>query len=270
MVKRYNPHSEIDASAWIVEAPGGTVVLACDYDLLAAELSGYKESHDKYCPGAARIAALEAELADHKANARSADALEEQFERKDTRIAALEAQNEGLNTGLIQLEEVVRQQKQEIAFQKDLLSKYHAQNRGKTFVTDDERGGHIAKLEAALRGLLINSRDVPAAPDSNLGKARACLTFETNSTWDDCAAVSGYSRAPMALKACPFCGGGETLSEPASRHWTGARSVILSWRVRHWCGHANHAPFLTVSGKDQAEAEGRWNARFHVNTEGQS
>jgi hypothetical protein len=38
MVKRYNPHSSIDVSAWIVEDAGGSVVLASDYDALAAEL----------------------------------------------------------------------------------------------------------------------------------------------------------------------------------------------------------------------------------------
>jgi hypothetical protein len=44
------------------------VVKAADYDALAAELSHYKANH------------------------RSADALEEEFERKDARIAALEAE----------------------------------------------------------------------------------------------------------------------------------------------------------------------------------
>jgi hypothetical protein len=34
MVKRYNPHSSIDVSAWIVEDAGGSVVLASDYDAL--------------------------------------------------------------------------------------------------------------------------------------------------------------------------------------------------------------------------------------------
>jgi hypothetical protein len=33
--------------------------LEARYDALAAELAGYKESHEKYCPSAARIRVLE-------------------------------------------------------------------------------------------------------------------------------------------------------------------------------------------------------------------
>lgn len=43
------------------------IVPAHEYDALAAELAGYKESHDKYCPGAARIRELEADLAKYQA-----------------------------------------------------------------------------------------------------------------------------------------------------------------------------------------------------------
>lgn len=39
MAKRYNVKSEIDLSAWIEEAPGGVLVMASDYDALAAELA---------------------------------------------------------------------------------------------------------------------------------------------------------------------------------------------------------------------------------------
>jgi len=37
MVKRYNPYSVIDLSAWIVEDPEGLLVMASDYEALVKE-----------------------------------------------------------------------------------------------------------------------------------------------------------------------------------------------------------------------------------------
>jgi hypothetical protein len=63
MVKRYKgdeihgfmfPDYDSQAERWVDSA---------DYDALAAELDGYKESHEKYCPSAARIRDLEAQIA---------------------------------------------------------------------------------------------------------------------------------------------------------------------------------------------------------------
>jgi len=67
----------------------------------------------------------------------------------------------------------------------------------------------------------------------------------------------------MELKPCPFCGAGETVSEPDSVQWLGMRYEILSWRVRHWCAYPTHSPLLHVKGKTQEEAETRWNTRTH-------
>lgn len=41
---------------------GPVMVAKSDYDALAAELAGYKESHEKYCPSAARLRGLAAAL----------------------------------------------------------------------------------------------------------------------------------------------------------------------------------------------------------------
>jgi hypothetical protein len=70
----------------------------------------------------------------------------------------------------------------------------------------------------------------------------------------------------MELKPCPFCGAGETVSEPDSKQWLGTRYEILSWHVRHWCSYSTHGPFLNVKGKTQEEAETRWNTRFQSDT----
>jgi chromosome segregation ATPase len=63
--------------------------LEAERDAFAAQLAIYKGREEGK---QLVIAQLEAELSHHKANHRSADALEEQFERKDARIAALEAE----------------------------------------------------------------------------------------------------------------------------------------------------------------------------------
>jgi hypothetical protein len=65
----------------------------------------------------------------------------------------------------------------------------------------------------------------------------------------------------MELKPCPFCGAGETVSEPDSKHWSGMQWNILSWHVRHWCAYEHHGPMLNVKGRTQEEAETRWNTR---------
>lgn len=44
------------------EWPQGEYVPKAVYDAISAELTGYKESHEKYCPSAARVRALEAAL----------------------------------------------------------------------------------------------------------------------------------------------------------------------------------------------------------------
>lgn len=64
-----------------------------------------------------------------------------------------------------------------------------------------------------------------------------------------------------SLLPCPFCGAGETLSEPDSKMWSGMEWRILSWRVRHWCSDKTHGSMLQVRGKTQQEAEERWNRR---------
>lgn len=69
------------------------------------------------------------------------------------------------------------------------------------------------------------------------------------------------------LLPCPFCGAGETVSEPKSKYWTGMKYEILSWRVRHWCDWAAFPSLLEVSGKTQEQAEGRWNTRAIVTGE---
>jgi hypothetical protein len=61
------------------------------HDELAALTTDHAELQNILNVAHGSITQLAAELADHKANARSADALEEQFERKNARIAALEA-----------------------------------------------------------------------------------------------------------------------------------------------------------------------------------
>jgi hypothetical protein len=68
----------------------------------------------------------------------------------------------------------------------------------------------------------------------------------------------------MELKPCPFCGAGDTLSEVDSSMWTGMRTVILSWHVRHWCGpkDAKFGNILRCRAKTQEEAEIAWNTRF--------
>lgn len=69
MVKRYNPHSEIDVSAWIVEAPGGSVVMASDYDLLCTSRQhefAYLEKVLKVC-AKATAADIRDELRDLRA-----------------------------------------------------------------------------------------------------------------------------------------------------------------------------------------------------------
>jgi hypothetical protein len=44
VVKRYNVKSEIDLSAWIEEDPTGVLVMAADYDSLAALLKEITEA----------------------------------------------------------------------------------------------------------------------------------------------------------------------------------------------------------------------------------
>lgn len=67
----------------------------------------------------------------------------------------------------------------------------------------------------------------------------------------------------MALMPCPFCGAGSTVSEADGKHWTGMRYVVLSWTVRHWCHveEGRFPPLLNVRGRDQQQAEERWNKR---------
>jgi hypothetical protein len=66
---------------------------------------------------------------------------------------------------------------------------------------------------------------------------------------------------PPALLPCPFCGAGETISEPDSKHWTGMRTDILSWHIRHWCDYPQYAPTLNVRGRTETESVERWNRR---------
>ena len=73
--------------------------------------------------------------------------------------------------------------------------------------------------------------------------------------------TSGSTKA-VDLKPCPFCDAGETISEPDSKVWAGMEWRILSWRIRHWCSDKTHGSLLTVKGKDQQEAEERWNRRL--------
>ena len=175
MVKRYNPHSSIDVSAWIVEDAGGSVVLASDYDALAAELRAsirmgectadkladmtvdYHRWHQAYCDAKypesvplswqqtaaalkvaeSRIATLEAQLAESRrkhdetsikwqTRVDQCDALEAEL-AAEKQFRALERQV------LVESANRIVALEADLAFQKDLLSKYHVQQRGKTF-----------------------------------------------------------------------------------------------------------------------------------------
>jgi len=70
MVKRYNVKSEIDLSAWIEEQPGGVLVMASDYDALAADLAKYQECRvhdvDEKAWLSKRVTELEAALRESK------------------------------------------------------------------------------------------------------------------------------------------------------------------------------------------------------------
>lgn len=76
------------------------------------------------------------------------------------------------------------------------------------------------------------------------------------------------SDAPLTkdpqLSPCPFCGAGETVLEPDSKHWTGMRWNILSYRVRHWCSMPTATTFsvrVDTKGKTEQEAADLWNRR---------
>ena len=64
------------------------VVLASDYDALAAELAGYKASHEQYCPSAARVRELEQAL--HTQAATNVD-LDNRLLQSAARVRELEA-----------------------------------------------------------------------------------------------------------------------------------------------------------------------------------
>lgn len=61
-MKFYNWDTDARGHMWSYETPDGAWVSRTAAETLAAQLAGYKESHDKYCPSAARIRELAAEL----------------------------------------------------------------------------------------------------------------------------------------------------------------------------------------------------------------
>jgi hypothetical protein len=72
----------------------------------------------------------------------------------------------------------------------------------------------------------------------------------------------------VALKPCPFCGGGETtVNENRLNRMPdmgGRQSPIISVEIRHWCqaepGQPNRNIILRV-GRDHASAIAAWNRR---------
>ena len=67
------------------------------------------------------------------------------------------------------------------------------------------------------------------------------------------------------LKACPFCGGGETVIYTNKGTWTGMKSSDpISVEVRHWCEKQEGQPsgrLLAFVGRDEISAIKRWNTR---------
>jgi len=66
------------------------------------------------------------------------------------------------------------------------------------------------------------------------------------------------------LKPCPFCGAGETLVEPDSKHWAGMSWNILSWQVRHWCAEPAkgvRGSMVIIRAKTEPEVIDKWNQR---------
>lgn len=64
------------------------------------------------------------------------------------------------------------------------------------------------------------------------------------------------------LEPCPFCGAGET-TVVESAYWTGARSEVISVRVRHWCERIEGQPssLVEIAGRTRSDAINNWNRR---------
>ena len=65
------------------------------------------------------------------------------------------------------------------------------------------------------------------------------------------------------LLPCPFCGASETRIDTHT-YWTGMRSELIGAEIKHWCprldGRAQS--FLSIKGKDEADAIAIWNSRI--------
>lgn len=129
------------------------------------------------------------------------------------------------------------------------LAKPKIGRRNKSWLIINEYGGLVEEIDGTKRQAQKRAAEISAS-------AMAILPSKPN-------LQRRCFVAQMALKDCPFCGGGDTISEPDSKHWTGMRYNILSWHVRHWCGESGSrfASVLTIRGKTQTEAEHRWNTR---------
>ena len=67
------------------------------------------------------------------------------------------------------------------------------------------------------------------------------------------------------LKACPFCGAGETRLQENGKMWTGMRySEPVSVSVLHYCTPVAGQPSRAIEriGRDEASAIEAWNRRY--------
>lgn len=61
------------------------------------------------------------------------------------------------------------------------------------------------------------------------------------------------------MKPCRFCGAGEFHFDE-SKHWTGQSSMLLKFRLYHWCQHAASRIYIEEKTKDACIA--KWNETF--------
>lgn len=74
------------------------------------------------------------------------------------------------------------------------------------------------------------------------------------------------SKQEQALRECPFCGAGETISEGnymPGVDMSGKPRSLISWEIKHWCEKKAGvvAQSINIRGREESDAIAAWNTR---------